>query len=69
MPRGIPNKKPLPQEPLAVEMPPLERFFDEMRTLMEARRAEYQSAADRITDILSSMAPKPRIGRPPKGAQ
>lgn len=45
---------------------PLEAALDDIRVLLEARRAEYQSAALRITDILSSLTPKPRVGRPPK---
>ncbi len=49
-----------------VEPESLERVFEDLRTLLESRRTDYQAAADRITDILSSMAPKPRVGRPPK---
>lgn len=48
--------------------PMMESFFDELRTLMEARRAEYQASADRISEILTTLNPKPRIGRPPKQA-
>lgn len=70
MPRGIPKTKTstVGTNGDLVEQQPLERIFDDIRTLLEARRGEYQMAADRITDILTSMAPKPRIGRPPKGA-
>jgi hypothetical protein len=53
-------------EVLATEQQPLERIFDDLRVLLEARRQEYHAAAERITEILTSMAPKPRVGRPPK---
>lgn len=66
MPRGIRTHKtslPLPVPGLA----PLEATLDEIKTLCEARRQEYQASADRIADIIASMGtPKPRIGRPPK---
>lgn len=45
---------------------PLESVFDDLRVLLEARRNEYQGAADRISEILQTLAPKPRVGRPPK---
>lgn len=45
---------------------PLETALEDVRVLLEARREEYQGAADRITEILASLQPKPRIGRPPK---
>lgn len=66
MPRGIPRTT---EGENVVEQQPLERIFDDLRTMLEARRQEYQMAANRITDILTSMEPKPRIGRPPKGAK
>lgn len=50
---------------LSSTLEPLEAVFTDLRVLLEARRAEYVAAADRITDILTSMQPKPRIGRPP----
>lgn len=46
-------------------MEPLESTLEDIRVLVEARRVEYLSAAARLQDILLSMAPKPRIGRPP----
>lgn len=45
---------------------PLESTLDDVRVLLEARKALYQGASDRITEILASLQPKPRIGRPPK---
>jgi len=52
----------------ALRMPvePLDMVFEDLRVVLEARRAEYQSAADRIRDIIESFAPRPRVGRPPK---
>lgn len=60
MPRGIPNAKPVP-----VATPePLEAALDDIRMLLEARQSEYQSAANRISDILATLNPKPKVGRP-----
>ena len=44
----------------------LDAVLDDMRALLEARKAECLASADRITDILSTIAPRPRVGRPPK---
>lgn len=69
MPRGIPNSKPTTPSPngdTESGLKPLEVTLEEVRTLLESRRQEYQVSADRIVDILGSLDPKPRIGRPPK---
>lgn len=73
MPRGIPNAKAIPASTvletataLAVPTDSLERVLEELKILLRARRTEFQSAADRISEILTSMEPKPRVGRPPK---
>lgn len=50
----------------APQVEPLEGVLDDIRVLLEAKRLEYQTAVDRISDILGTLAPKPRIGRPPK---
>lgn len=44
----------------------LESVFEDMRVMLEARKADYLASAERINEILSSMSPKPRVGRPPK---
>lgn len=65
MPRGIPNRPAQPAQD-NTGLAPLESTLDEIRVLLEARRAEYQVSADRITEILTSLMPaKPRVGRPP----
>lgn len=46
--------------------PALESTLNEMAVFLESRRAEFQSAADMLSDILGTIKPKPRIGRPPK---
>lgn len=67
MPRGVPNKKPLPSPLEGNLLSPLETTLDEIRSLLEARRAEYSGSVERITEILQSLTvPTPRIGRPPK---
>jgi len=69
MPRGIPNRKPTPPPSPALAgtaLASIDVVLEELRTLLEARRTEYLSAADLLGDILASMAPKPRIGRPRK---
>lgn len=70
MPRGIPNHKTAPSTNGDADpgLKPLEVTLDEIRTLLESRRQEYQVSADRIGDILTTLSPKPRIGRPPKTA-
>ena len=44
----------------------LESVLGELKVLLETRRMEALTTADRLADILSSLSPKPRIGRPPK---
>ena len=59
-------RKAAPVRPVLPAVAPLDSALDDIRVVLEARRAEYQGAVDRITDILNTLAPKPRIGRPPK---
>lgn len=69
MPRGIPNKPKVDSAtPHAngATLAPLEATLDDVRVLMETRRAEYQTSADRLSEIIATLVtPKPRIGRPP----
>jgi len=61
----MPRHTTTPVDPLHGDTP-LEQLFEDMRTMLTAKRAEYQAAADRISDIIGSITPKPRIGRPPR---
>lgn len=55
--------------PAVADSSALEGVFEDMRVMLTAKRAEYQAAADRISEILATIAPKPRIGRPPKAKE
>lgn len=67
MPRGIPNPKPAPPPAILGDgLASLETVLNEVKVLLETRRTEYLSSAQRIADILDAMAPGPRIGRPRK---
>lgn len=54
---------------LAEQTSTLEGLFDDMRVMLEARRADYLASAERVTEILQTLAPRPRVGRPRKTAQ
>lgn len=44
----------------------LDAVLTDIRALLEARQTEYTMAAQRVSDILAILDPKPAIGRPPK---
>ncbi len=52
--------------PATAEPSSMDELLEDIRTLLAARRAEHTAAMSSIDDILTSITPKPRIGRPTK---
>jgi hypothetical protein len=53
----------------ASDIPPagdVDALFETMKATLQQKKAEYETALARIDDLLATLDPKPRQGRPPK---
>ena len=70
MPRGVYVRNTKPIEPIkASDIPAtgdVDALFEGMKATLEQKKAEYETALARIEDMLQTLAPRPRVGRPPK---
>jgi len=71
MPRGVYERNTRPTESIKPSDIPatgdVDALFEGMKATLLQKKAEYETALARINDMLDTLDPRPRQGRPPKG--